>query len=282
MIVIGIPGKNVYRNHLQIGQGHADSDSLVVFPERVVSFNVRLDESGKTVGEIVLRPNSERRLALAQMRVQAKSFVDAEKTAYNTVAGFLSYLSYSTDVGIEISGYEITEESTGTRKAVFGMLGKMKYFAVGRDIGPMVSDENYRRVFAAYREGMNAANVFYQALSFAKAIEGCGKIRNGKNAKAKKSGTELINPSLSIPDNVRELPIEDDLLRDCFKPFLGRKFSYVIDHFRPVVRNAISHLDPTKQVLDIDRFDDVQACERAIPVLRFIARKLIGFEIDHP
>jgi methylamine utilization protein MauJ len=265
MIVIGIPGKNVYRNHLQIGQGHADSDSLVVFPERVVSFNVRLDESGKTVGEIVLRPNSERRLALAQMRVQAKSFVDAEKTAYNTVAGFLSYLSYSTDVGIEISGYEITEESTGTRKAVFGMLGKMKYFAVGRDIGPMVSDENYRRVFAAYREGMNAANVFYQALSFAKVIEGCGKIRNGKNAKAKKSGTELINPSLSIPDNVRELPIEDDLLRDCFKPFLGRKFSYVIDHFRPVVRNAISHLDPTKQVLDIDRFDDVQACERAIP-----------------
>jgi hypothetical protein len=40
--------------------------------------------------------------------------------------------------------------------------------------------------------------------------------------------------------------------------------------------------DPTQEVLDIDRFEDLQVCERAVPVLRHIARTLIGFEIDHP
>jgi hypothetical protein len=158
----------------------------------------------------------------------------------------------------------------------------MKILAIGSGIGSIVSHDSYRRLFAAYREGMNATNVFYQALSFSKVIEACRKLRERKNAEAKNSGRRPFTQSLAMPAKLGEIPILVDSIRESFRPFLGRKFSSIIDHFRPLVRNAIAHLDPTQDVLDIDRFQDVQACERAAPILRYIAHTLIRFEIDHP
>ena len=280
--VLAIPGKNVFREHVEMGKTHLDGDSLLLFPDNVETFDVRFDDCGSTIGHITLGHNSDRRLSTATMRVQANSLIEAEKASYDMAAGFLSYLSYSSDVAIEITGYEVVEESTGTRKAVFGMLGKMKKFAIGDSRGSLVSDDKYRRLFDAYREGMNATNVFYQALSFSKAIEACHKLRDHKNTQAKNSGERPFHPSLEMPSELSQIPVEDNLIRDFFTPFLGRKFSYIVDHFRPLVRNAIAHLDPTQEVLDIDHFEDLQACERAVPVLRHIARALIGFEIDHP
>ena len=82
-----------------------------------------------------------------------------------------------------------------------------------------------------------------------------------------------------MPAQLDEIPIVVDSILESFRPFLGRKFSSIVDHFRPLVRNAIAHLDPAQDVLDIDRFQDVQACERAVPILRYIARTLIRFEL---
>jgi len=265
-----------------MGQTHLDGDSLLLFPNKVETFEVRCDDRGATIGHIMLGHNSDRRLSTATMRIQANSLVAAEEAAYDMTAGFLSYLSYTSDVAIEITGYEIVEESTDTRKAVFGMLGKTKIFAIDDDIGSLVSRNSYRHLFAAYREGMNATNVFYQALSFSKVIEGCRKLRERKNAEAENSRRRPFSASLAMPAQLDEIPIALDSIREFFQPFLGRKFSSIIDHFRPLVRNAIAHLDPTQDVLDIDRFQDVQACERAIPILRYIARTLIRSEIDHP
>jgi len=279
--VLGIPGKNVFREHVEMGKTLLDGDSLLSFPENVETFEVRFDDHGSTIGHITLGHNSDRRLSTAHMRIQANCLIEAEKAAYDMTAGFLSYFSYSSDVAIEITGYEIVEEDTGTRKASFGMLGKMKPFRIGDDIGTTASDDKYRRLFAAYREGMNATNVFYQALSFSKVIEGCHRMREDKNTAAKNSGGLLLSPSLEMPSELRKIPIEDDSIRELFRPFLGRKVSFVVNQFRPLVRNAIAHLDPTQEVLDIDHFEDVQTCERTIPVLRYIARTLICFEIDH-
>ncbi len=265
-----------------MGQTHLDGDSLLLFPNKVETFEVRFDDRGSTIGAIMLGHNSDRRLSTATMRIQANSLVEAEEAAYNMTAGFLSYLSYTTDVAVEITGYEIVEESTGTRKAVFGMIGKMKILTIGSGIASIVSHDSYRHLFAAYREGMNATNVFYQALSFSKVIEGCRKLRERKNAEANNSGRRPFTPSLAMPAQLDEIPIVLDSILESFRPFLGRKFSSIVDHFRPLVRNAIAHLDPAQDVLDIDRFQDVQACERAVPILRYIARTLIRFEIDHP
>jgi hypothetical protein len=282
IFVLGIPGKNVFREQLELGKTHVDGDSLLLFPPKVETFEVQVQEGDSTIGRITLGHNSDRRLSTAQIRVQSNSFLEAERTAYDMTAGFLSYLSYSGDVAVELAGYEIVEEQTGTRKAVFGMLGKIKPVSFADDTGTTVSDETHRRLFAAYREGMNATNVFYQALSFSKAIEGCYRMRDAKNRAAKSSGGAPLRPSLELPAELGMIPVEDDNVRQYFRPFLGRKFSFIVDQFRPLIRNAIAHLDPTQDVLDIDRFEDVQACERTVPVLRYMARTLIGFEIDHP
>jgi hypothetical protein len=279
--VLGIPGKNVFREYVVMGQTHLEGDSLLLFPNKVETFEVRVDGGGSAIGHITLGHNSDRRLSTANMRIQANSFIEAEKATYDMTAGFLSYVSYDSDVAVEIAGYEIVEESTGTRKAVFGMLGEMKIFAIDDAIGSLVSHNNYRHLFAAYREGMNATNVFYQALSFSKVIEACRKLRERKNTEAKNSGRRPFTPSLAMPAQIDEIPIALDSIRESFRPFLGRKFSSIVDYFRPLVRNAIAHLDPTQDVLDIDRFQDIQACERAIPILRYIARVLIRSEIDH-
>jgi hypothetical protein len=214
--VLAIPGKNVFRERVEMGKTHLDGDSLLLFPNNVETFDVRFDDRGSTIGNIALGHNSDQRLSTATMRIQANSLIEAEKAAYNMTAGFLSYLSYSSDVAIEITGYEVVEESTGTRKAVFGMLAKMKKFAIGDNSGSLVADDRYRRLFAAYREGMNATNVFYQALGFSKVIEGCHKLRSHKNAQAKKSGGQPFRPLLEMPSELSQIPVADDLIRDFF------------------------------------------------------------------
>ena len=279
--VFGVPGKNVFRDELNLSDLDLEGDSLVVFPDNVETLHVQVDELGVPHSEIVLHHNANRRLATASIRVQAASLLDAEKRSYEIVSGFFSYLSYSNDVPIDVSGYRVTEEATGSQKAVFGMLGEMKPLLTP-DVGNSPAfDERYRRLFAAYREGMNATNVFYQALSFSKAVEGCRLLREQKNEQANSVGQRRLSPSLKIPATVEQLALKDDALRQAFQPFVGRKFSTVIDELRPLVRNAIAHLDPTQVVLDVDHFDDIAACERAVAVLRYIARALIRFELEH-
>src|SRR5260370_32408660 len=237
MFVLGIPGKNVFRDHVVMGQTHLDGDSLLLFPDQVEALEVGCDDRGSTIGHIMLGHNSDQRLSTATMRIQANSLIKAEETAYDMTAGFLSYLSYDSDVAVEITGYEIVEESTGTRKAVFGMLGKMKIFAIDDAIGSSVSHNSYRHLFAAYCKGMNATNVFYQALNFSKVIEGCRKLRERKNTEAKNSGRRPFTPSLALPPQLDEIPLVLDSCRQLAGTFLGRKLSSIVDHCRQLVRN---------------------------------------------
>jgi len=183
-------------------------------------------------------------------------------------------LTFTCDVGIEIAGCDIVEKATGSSKAIYGMLGKIKPLSFPRDYDEFLSDEKNRRLLAAYREGMNATNVFYQALTFAKVIEGMTKtIPRPDNSGAIDSRRRYM--STRIPAELSDLPVTSNEIVETFRPFLGKKFSWVREHFRPLVRNAIAHLDPDEDTLDIDRIKDVQTCERAVPVLRYIARSLL-------
>ncbi len=47
-------------------------------------------------------------------------------------------------------------------------------------------------------------------------------------------------------------------------------------------RNAIAHLDPMRSVLTIDNIDDVKAAERAVPIIRYISRVMLGNELQMP
>lgn len=276
--VLSVPGKNVFREHVDLGKVFSEGDSLLMLPTNLKALEVRIGDNNADIGFLTLSANAHNRLATTVMKVNANSFREAEQTAYNMTISFLSFLSYSSDVAIDIAGYEVLEESTGTVKGVFGMVGNVKMVSVPDESGPLVSDNNYKRLFATYREGMNATNVFYQALSFYKAIEGCKGMRKMKNARAKEAGTKQYTPLLEMPKHLEELPAQNE--KEFFQPFLGQKFTAIVEHFRPLIRNAIAHLDPSKDVLDIDHFEDVAECEQAIPVLRYMAREFIRAELD--
>jgi hypothetical protein len=49
---------------------------------------------------------------------------------------------------------------------------------------------------------------------------------------------------------------------------------------RDLLRNAVAHLDPSGDSLMADEYKDVETCEEAIPVLRYVARQMLRHEID--
>src|SRR5207237_358478 len=124
---------------------------------------------------------------------------------------------------------------TKSVNGVRGMVGKIKPFSLPVEYERFTSNETARRLLASYREGMNSTNAFYQALSFSKVIEGISLLRAG----------DQTRKPLKFPDDLAALPASADV----FRRFLGKKFNWARDYFRPVIRNAIAHLDPTKTTL---------------------------------
>jgi hypothetical protein len=274
--ILSIPGENVYRERVNLG--NEKGDSLIVFPPDIDTREIEVKYKDSHTVLVVLSANIEHHLATAEMTISALSFPEAEQISYETISSLLSYLSYVSDTAIETAGYEIQEESTGTLQGTWGMIGKTATLAFPQTTVYVVIDDNFKRIFAAYREGMNATNVFYQALSFFKVIEGCQKLRERKNVDAKSHGIKPSAPNLFIPKTLDEIPVQDRFLLSSFAPFVGQKFTKIIEQLRPLIRNAIAHIDPSRDILDIDHYEDVDRCKKVIPVLRYIAHCLIEYE----
>ncbi len=276
---LSVPGGNVYREKINLGNEHGDS--LLIFPNKKNTLEILVNKIYKDDISVILSANEENRLAKVTLTFKAESIRHAEKTAYGIISSILSYLSYTNNVAIETAGFEVVEINTGTLKGTWGMIGNTKVLMYSEDAGRIISDNNLQRLLSAYREGMNATNIFYQALSFSKVIEGCQKLRGIKIRDAKRAKKPVVNPSLSIPANIEEIPDLDTREFDSFTPFLSQKFPEIKDHFRPIIRNAIAHLDPSQNILDIDRFEDVAKCTDAVPVLRYMARCYMTFELNN-
>lgn len=136
-----------------------------------------------------------------------------------------------------------------------------------------------RKLQAAYREGMNAVNPFYKFLCFWKVIEGCYAYRKQRERRLKRSNILIPPlPAEKVPSAVAGSDIYLDEA-EFFLAYLGKEFSEVRKTMKDVLRNAIGHLTPGRLVLDPDDYDDVGGCEKAIPVIRYIARKALAKEI---
>jgi hypothetical protein len=59
-----------------------------------------------------------------------------------------------------------------------------------------------------------------------------------------------------------------------------QSFKDVHEYYRDLIRNAIAHLSQLDGVIDADSYDDISTCERAIPVLRFMARRMLQNDLD--
>lgn len=286
--ILSIPGVDVFKNSVDFGKFTNSGDSLLQLPigeHLVIKFK---DETLET--EIQFLGNNKGILSQIRLRVECDSFEIAERFAHERVSIILSYWSFIYDVAIEISSYLIIEEKTGTQKYQVGLIGKVKPF--NNELLFTVSDE-YRRVLAAYREAMNSSNLFYQALSFYKVIEGTKNLRIKEKRKTQSfpKGTEFWEQNEKFPDDINLLPIEkildkefgnqeNEITKKAFTKYLGMDFKDVRDDLTNLIRNAVAHLGDFEKVLDADRFDDVVTCSRAIPVLKFIARKMLENDFD--
>lgn len=277
--VLGVPGAAMFTSDVDL-TGFADSgSSLLRLPENARHVKVTLAKEAGTDDdriETLFSANDTGQIARAQLRLDADNFADAEQVAYDVVMPILSWWSFSHDIAVDINGYSIVEEQSATVRVVLGLLGREKPLSGAA----YLSKPQYRTVFAAYREGVGATNVFYQVLSFYKVIEGTRDIRHKRRDAALAEGIPYRDPAGErFPSSIGDVPVPDGSGLEYLQPYLGKRFGWVIDHFREVARNAVAHLDPFGTSAILDKFEDFARCEQAVPVLKYIAREMLLNEL---
>lgn len=278
--ILSIPGKETFRSELNIQRLLDSGESLLVVP-KISYIKIDIYNDKRALAEARLHPNSKGELATIQTKVEAQNFIEAEIQAYDICLPILSYLSYLFDVALDIAGYEVKEEYTEASKWVFSILGEQKAFDHNLLDTGFISNPEFRIIFAAYREALNSANVFYQFLSFYRVIEGIKNIRSQRKQKIIASGKPYREPAEKIPEKEDELPFKDELVINEFRSYLGKKFTWIVnEHYRELLRNAIAHIDPTQNVLIMDKFEDISKCEKAIYIIKYIAREMIQNELS--
>lgn len=277
VFVLAVPGKDTYRWSLDAETFPNGGESLLLAQPGLTALQVDIEGSGLPGNvAVVFRPNAAGMIANATATLTARDFATAERIAYDLVTPILSWLSFRYDVAIDLAGWLATEVTTGSFRVRAGVVGQGKL----TDNSQFVTKSHYRTVMSAYREGLNATNVFYQVLCFYKVIEASRGLRaSRKNARGAAS-REHKNESIPVDLEDLQLSWPDDSAP--FAPYAGKRFGWVIDQLRPVMRNAIAHLDPTGksgQSLSADKFDDVITSEGAVPVLKHMARIMLTNEL---
>jgi Methylamine utilization protein MauJ len=281
MFALGIPGKELFFDDQDLNILRNSGISLLLMPPGAAFANVKLIEASnereRETVEVQLA-SGDGRVANAQIRVHASSFTEAEHYAFDLVMPILSRLSFEYDVALDVKFYEVVEEQTDVYKWTFGIVGKTKL--LGTNLRGLSKPE-FRMVFAAYREAANATNPFYQLLCFYKVIEGVKKLRAKRKEALLTAGSEYREPpDERMPTSDADLNIVSSLHREFFQPYLGQKFTRVLDQFRNLLRNAVAHLDPMGDSLIIDDFEDVAQCERTVPVIKYICRVMLQNELQ--
>jgi hypothetical protein len=216
------------------------------------------------------------RLAALIARLDAASFRQARQIAHDLIQPFVSWLSYAHDVAIDVAAIRIEEEATRISMLRAGLLGEERRLRIEGHQSKL----EYRLLFSSYREGLSSTNTFFQALSFWRVIEGVRALRQIRHKALTAAGMPIRDPSEAMPNEISSITAVDKHYLDNFTPYAGWKFTRVIDELRPVIRNALAHLDPEHDVLVADRFDDMERCEKAVPVLRYMSRIMLSSYLE--
>jgi hypothetical protein len=272
-LILCVPGKASFQDSIDFHNLAESGDSLLQIGE--IEFDTQI-KSGDVSAQATFTSNTDGALSTIQIRVQAQNFFSAKGFAYDLIAPCLSWWSYKYDVALDVKGYEVVEEATGSKWYSLGILGEAKDF-IETENEEFIFGEEFRSIFAIHREAINSTNLFYKVLSFYKVTEGIKALTNERRKKAKAEGKEWINSIEHIPNNLEDI-VTDKWDKNYFTPYIGKKFNWVLDQYRELIRNAVAHLDTSSRVLDADQSKDIGQCEVAIPVLKYIARQMLEAE----
>ena len=276
---LSIPGREFYFRNVDLSDLTNSGESQIVLPD---ADDVRLWNTNiGFIRDAHLITDENRILTTATLIVDADNFEDAERKAHNFLMPFLSWLSYGGDVGVDIKACEIYENNTETRRWILNALGDNKSVSwiPPNDLNLTQIKPELRKLQAAYREALNATNQFYKFLCFWKVIEGSLVYRTQRERTAKRANIAIApSPIEQIPLNIIGSDIHPQDA-SFFTSYLGKDFLKVRESMRDILRNAIAHLIPNNLVLDSDDYDDVSRCEKAVPVIKYIARNMLANEI---
>jgi hypothetical protein len=280
--VLGVPGVASVLTALDFES--LEGDSLVELPPRGSRVALPLGPApGIPELRVWMLPNRRGRAARAELQFAADGFDAARKFSYDVLAPMMSRLSFDHDVALDLAATEITELATGSRLLTGTVVGHRGAPWVSQEID-VRSTVACRALLSSYREGMNSQSPFLRALSFARVIEGAMRLRQSRAAAVVASGGRPNEPSERIPSDLTELGVEerDEPWRQMFSPFLGKKFTAVMEQLRPPIRNAVAHLDPESPTdsLVADRWADVDTVDKGGAVLAYMARSLLMHEIS--
>jgi hypothetical protein len=277
--VLSVPGLNVFREKLDFKNFSKFGETLLQFPVGETIVIYMTDEKNQT-HEIWFEGNAKGLLSKVIMRLKCNDFETTERIAHECISTVLSYWSFLFDIGIEISGYEILEENTGSLKFSVGLVGQVKGFT---NEEPFRLLPEYRRIFAAYREAMNSSNLFYQILCFFKVTEGIISLRQKriKSIRPLRKGEQGFESDEKFPNVLESIEAEDEITKTAFIKYLGKNFQDTRDELKEEFRHPIAHLIKFDSVIDADRYDDVIKCGRAIPVLKYISRQMLQNELKY-
>jgi hypothetical protein len=273
VFVLGVPGVSSVAVNLNRDDMLTKGDSLLEGAGLQVELETP-DGSASNVARIVA--NTHRRLAQIHLAVTADTFAAAEKEAHDEIMPVLSRLAFEADTPVEVTAVLLTEQSTQIQSMGATIIGSVQ---PAPELAGL-STEELRPFLAAYREGLNSNSPLYQALSFFKVIEGLTALST-RRARAAPGGSAVVPGPLSklIPTSPNDLPQITEWARSAFTPYLGKSFAEIKESVTETIRNAVAHLAPGRDVRVADYFDDIRACRDITPILRYMARELIGDEL---
>jgi hypothetical protein len=277
VFILGVPGISSVATAMNIDQLLVSGDSLLAGTRLQIELQT---QDGNGNGTVEILPNGEGRLAQIRLSVSAAKFAAAEKEAHDAVMPVLSLLAFEADVPIEVTATVITERATLSRRVGATLVGAVQ--PAPEPSGWITAE--LRPFLAIYREGLNSNMPLYQALSFYKVIEGAKTFHTKRTRAASRTrNTPPPDPlAEEIPADVKDLPATTDWGRDLFTPYLGKTFADIDTEVVGTIRNAIAHLTPGSSGLNsrvADYLDDIHACQKVTPILRYVARRLIQGEL---
>lgn len=275
IFVLGVPGVNSVATEMDFDAVLRSGDSLLAGTGQSVQWSDRPDDPQPST--FLFSANRFGHLDRVELNVNAESFAKAEQLAHDLVMPILSRMAVEANAPVEVKATVITEKGTSIRQMGATLIGTVKAapeFAV-------VITPALKPLLAAYREGLNCSAPSYQALAFYKIIEGVETFSKNQRRKAQQQGKSVPDdPLLALmPSSLADLPDGPPWSKYRFTHYLGMSFQEVKDSFEKVIRNAVAHLTPGRDLRVPDFMEDVERCREAVPILRYVARELILAEM---
>lgn len=259
-------------------------------PQGAVQVLLHVDGDGRRL-EFKGLPNDKGYLGkFVAERLPAKSFNDAEASAYRAITPFLSAWSVHLDIPMHVETIQVTEISSGL--CSLRVATPHSEMTFGGGVSPLLSND-FCQYASIYREGMNTNSAFYRFLCFYKIIESIPHRRSREREAARVAGRDVPRFTELIPADEQETL---SLLGDVYPwrgqwdklssaqliptEAKGKKFGAVREQHLSGIRTGIAHalLKTGEITISLDNLEHIQQVNKWLPLTRMMARLVLRNE----